>query len=87
MAKWTPLNLQDTLTGWLPVTVVKGGGTANSLVTQFESKWGRTLMGKTLIRNIAQSLYRDNKSLEKQMRSNVRPSDDHLPDTEHSGLI
>lgn len=55
------------------MTVVKGGGTANSLVSQFESKWGRTLMGKTLIRNIAQSLYRDSKSLEKNMRNNVRP--------------
>jgi len=63
--------LQEYLMGWQPVTVVTGAGTANQLVSQFTNLWGRTLFGKTLIRNIAQSLYKDRKSLEKRIRSQV----------------
>jgi len=65
------LCLQEYLMGWQPVTVVTGAGTANQLVSQFTNLWGRTLFGKTLIRNIAQSLYKDRKSLEKRIRSQV----------------
>jgi hypothetical protein len=63
--------LQSAVGGWQPVSVVKGAGTANQLVTQLDSLWGRTLLGNSLIRNIAQSLYKDCKTLEKTVRSQV----------------
>ena len=43
---------------WLPVSVVKGGGPANLLVSAMESEWGKKLFGKTLIRSIAQSVWK-----------------------------
>lgn len=54
--------------GWNPVTVVKGGPAANALCRGLDSEWGRKLVGKTLIRNIAQSIYQNRKQLEKGVR-------------------
>ena len=54
--------------GWNPVTIVKGGPAANALCRGLDSEWGRKLVGKTLIRNIAQSIYQNRKNLEKGVR-------------------
>ena len=43
---------------WLPLSIVKGGQAANLLVRSMDSDWGRKLFGKTLIRNIAQAVYK-----------------------------
>ena len=54
--------------GWNPVTIVKGGPAANALCRGLDSEWGRKLVGKTLIRNIAQSIYQNRRNLEKGVR-------------------
>ena len=54
--------------GWNPVTIVKGGPAANALCRGLDSEWGKKLVGKTLIRNIAQSIYSNRKQLEKGVR-------------------
>lgn len=43
---------------WVPLSIVKGGQSANFLVKIMESDWGNKLYGKTLIRNIAQAVYK-----------------------------
>ena len=55
------------------MTIVKGGPAANALCRGLDSEWGRKLVGKTLIRNIAQSIYQNRKNLEKGVRQ-VGPS-------------
>lgn len=42
----------------MPLSVVKGGQAANVLVQSLESGWGMKLFGNTLIRNIAQVVYK-----------------------------
>ena len=43
---------------WLPVSIVKGGRPANLLVNSMESEWGKKLFAKTLIRSIAQPVWK-----------------------------
>lgn len=43
---------------WLPVSIMNGGGAANTLVRSLDSGWGRTLFSNTIIRNIGASLYK-----------------------------
>ena len=56
---------------WYPLTIVKAGAAANALVRGLETEWGKRLYAKTLIRNIAQSVYRDRKQIEKSFKSQV----------------
>lgn len=39
---------------WYPLSVVKGGSAANTLIRAMEYDFGKLLYGKTLIRNIGQ---------------------------------
>ena len=43
---------------WVPLSIVKGGQAANYMVKAMESDFGRKLYSKTLIRNIAQAVYK-----------------------------
>lgn len=43
---------------WIPLSIMNGGGPANTLVRSLDSGWGRALFSNILIRNIAQSLYK-----------------------------
>ncbi len=49
--------LQTVPKNWVPLSIVKGGQSANLLVKTMESEWGRKLYGKTLITNIAKAVY------------------------------
>ncbi len=43
---------------WVPLSVIKGGTSANLLIKSMESEWGKVLYGKTLVQNIAEALYK-----------------------------
>jgi hypothetical protein len=58
---------------WLPLSIVKGGQAANLLVRSMDSEWGRKLFGKTLIRNIAQAVYKDKDQVEKLVKRQYPP--------------
>ena len=58
---------------FVSISVVKGGSAANMLVKVMDSEWGRKLYGRTLINNIAQSVYTDRDTLAKQLRKNIPP--------------
>lgn len=45
-------------TPWIPLSIVKGGQSANVLVQYMANDWGNKLWGKTLIRNIAAGVYK-----------------------------
>jgi hypothetical protein len=60
-----------TLPRWIPLSIMNGGGPANTLVRSLDSGWGRALFSNILIRNVAQSLYKDIKSLERSCRQNL----------------
>ena len=57
---------------WFPLSVIKGSAAANTLVKSLDSEWGKKLYGKTLIRQIGMSLYRDRKNIERKLRREVR---------------
>lgn len=44
---------------WVPLSIMKGGTPANMLVKAVENDLGKKMYGKQLIKNIAQSVYRD----------------------------
>lgn len=54
---------------WYPLSIVKAGAAANSLVAGLNSQWGRKLYGKTLVRNIAKAIYKDKGQIESSFRS------------------
>ena len=53
---------------WFPVSVIKGGAALDSLLKGCQTEWGKRLYGKTLIRNIAGSLYKQKNELEDEVR-------------------
>lgn len=55
---------------WVPLSIVKGGASANLLVKSLETEWGRKLFAKTLIRNIALAVYKDRAQIEKELKTN-----------------
>lgn len=55
------------------MSVIKGGAALDSLLKGCQTEWGKRLYGKTLIRNIAGSLYKQKGDLEDE----VRNSSDH----------
>ncbi len=42
----------------MPLSIVKGGQSANVLVKTMESEWGKKLYSRTLVSNIAQAVYK-----------------------------
>lgn len=58
---------------WVPLSIVKGGQSANLLVKAMESEWGRKLYGKTLITNIAKAVYQDKDAIIKGIRKSYPP--------------
>jgi hypothetical protein len=54
------------------MSVVKGGSSANLLVKGMSTEWGRKLYGRTLLANIAQSIYKDRDAIVKGLRDSVR---------------
>ena len=64
---------QSDFKDFVSISVVKGGSAANTLVKVMDSPWGRKLYGRTLINNIAQSVYTDRDTLAKQLRKNIPP--------------
>ena len=43
---------------WIPVSIVKGSRPTNLLVGLLESDWGKKLFGKTLVRSIAEPVWK-----------------------------
>ena len=54
------------------MSVVKGGSSANLLVKGMSTEWGKKLYGRTLLANIAQSIYKDRDAIVKGLRDSVR---------------
>lgn len=57
---------------WMNMSVVKGGSSANLLVKGMSTEWGRRLYARTLLSNIAQSLYKERDAIIKGLRDSVR---------------
>lgn len=53
---------------WFPLSVVKGGTTANMLVKSLDNDLGKKLAKETLVRNIGQVIYRDRKKIEREVK-------------------
>lgn len=53
---------------WYPLSVVKGGSAANTLIRAMEYDFGKLLYGKTLIRNIGQVRGSEHQSSENRLR-------------------
>jgi hypothetical protein len=54
------------------MSMVKGGSSANLLVKGMATEWGRKLYGRTLLSNIAQSIYKDRDAIVKGLRDSVK---------------
>lgn len=68
--------MQKVTTGtsaYIPLSIVKGGQGANFLVQIVSSEWGRKLYGKTLISQIARSIYKERAEIERNVRKNYPP--------------
>jgi hypothetical protein len=60
-----------TAGSWLPLSVMKGGSSANVLVRTMQSEWGRRLYSRTLVSNIAQGLYKERDSVVRSVRKGM----------------
>ena len=58
---------------WVPLSVVKGGTSANLLVKSMETEWGRKLYAKTLVSNIGAAVYKDQDAIVKSVRASYPP--------------
>lgn len=67
--KSTYKGLPQPTNKWRPLSMVKGGQAANALVKYMQTEWGRKLYSKTLIRNIAEPVYKDKQKLIKNIKS------------------
>jgi len=47
------------LPSWAPLTIIKGGTAANMMVKSQESEMGRKMYGDTIVKNLAEALYKD----------------------------
>ncbi|KFM24623.1 Uncharacterized protein YhiN [Auxenochlorella protothecoides] len=54
---------------WVPLSIMKGGTAANMLVKSMQGNLGKKMYTNTLIRNIAQGLYKDRLEVERQLRN------------------
>jgi hypothetical protein len=54
------------------MSVVKGGSSANLLVKGMATEWGRKLYARTLLSNIAGSIYKERDAILKGLRDSVR---------------
>ena len=50
------------------MSVIKGGAALDSLLKGCQTEWGKRLYGKTLIRNVAGSLYKERVKLEEEVK-------------------
>ncbi|KAI8477224.1 MAG: hypothetical protein J3K34DRAFT_398725 [Monoraphidium minutum] len=57
---------------WMNMSVVKGGSSANLLVRGMTSEWGRRLYSRTLLGNVAASIYKERDVIIKGLRDSVR---------------
>ncbi|KIZ07565.1 hypothetical protein MNEG_0380 [Monoraphidium neglectum] len=57
---------------WMNMSVVKGGSSANLLVKGMATEWGRKLYARTLLSNIAGSIYKERDAILKGLRDSVR---------------
>lgn len=57
---------------WMNMSIVKGGSSANLLVKGMSTEWGQKLYARTLLSNIAQSIYKDRDAIIKGLRDSVR---------------
>ena len=57
---------------WMNMSIVKGGASANLLVKGMGTEWGRKLYGRTLLSNIATSIYSERDAVVKGLRDAVR---------------
>jgi hypothetical protein len=57
---------------WMNMSVVKGGSSANLLVKGMATEWGQKLYARTLLANIAGSIYKDRDAIIKGLRDSVR---------------
>lgn len=63
---------QQPMRQWMNMSIVKGGTSANLLVKGMATEWGRKLYGRTLLSNIAQSIYKERDAVVKGLRDAVR---------------
>lgn len=53
---------------WIPVSIVKGSRPTNLLVGVMDTEWGKKLFGKTLVRSIAQPIWKDRRKVEPKLK-------------------
>ena len=53
---------------WYPFSISKGGRPANLLVNSMGSEWGQLLFGKTLVRSLAQPIWKVRNVLRKPFK-------------------
>ena len=68
------------------MSVVKGGSSANLLVKGMATEWGRKLYARTLLSNVAQSLYKEKDAIIKGLRDSVRQQVRHRAGPRESAL-
>lgn len=56
---------------WVPLSIMNGGGPANTLVRSLDSGWGRALFSNVIVRSVGQALYKDKATLDRQCRQNI----------------
>ncbi|GFR42109.1 hypothetical protein Agub_g2952 [Astrephomene gubernaculifera] len=56
---------------WIPVTIMKGSNALNFVTKAVENEWGMKLYGRTLVWQIAKSIYQERAKLEKDVRKRM----------------
>jgi hypothetical protein len=54
------------------MSVVKGGSSANLLVRGMSTEWGQRLYARTLLSNVAQSIYKERDAIIRGLRDSVK---------------
>ena len=57
------MSFSSQLPRWIPLSIMNGGGPANTLVRSLDSGWGRKLFSNIIIRGVAEGLYRVSASI------------------------
>eukprot|EP01026_Neomeris_dumetosa_P076928 TRINITY_DN82843_c0_g1_i1.p1 TRINITY_DN82843_c0_g1~~TRINITY_DN82843_c0_g1_i1.p1 ORF type:complete len:217 (-),score=23.34 TRINITY_DN82843_c0_g1_i1:264-866(-) len=57
---------------WLPYSLIKGTPAANQLVRSMTTKWGKVLFSNTMIRNIGESVYKEEEKVIQQLKAQYK---------------
>jgi hypothetical protein len=71
---------------WLPLSIMKGGGTANMLVKSMGTDFGKSMSEKTLIQNVGRALYKEEEQIKQGLRDSM-PLMKHVTEIEFAFKI